>query len=464
VVFSEPVEQTSAESAGNYQIDNGIAVSAASLNADEVTVTLTTSIMDAGASYVLTVNNVADQATTPNPIAPDSTAGFTFVPLLVLQQSLNGYTGVADTWFEYTSESSYFNRGAQEYLRFWNPIELGGARKIVIRFDLSDLDSRLPVGAAITGATLGLYHFEAEAPKSTYDDSVELCRMLRTWVEGTGTGHYNDPITGASYYYWNSATRNPTGWVQNATYSNVWELDVTGLTIDHCQQDRGWGASSWIAVTSIAEVAAGTWRWHQDSGTLYVNKDNSTTQDPTKSSYGFSYLLDTDKWDGVSGTGAADVDLSSKLVFSWPNYDKDYDPGNPGELQGYPDWVCADITGWVLDWQANPSTNCGFMVAENDVGGTNPEFKRTQGRQFRSSEYDAGGGDYSYGPKLTIEYEIILPGDLDDDGDVDLDDYELFETDLTGPAIPSASPADLDSDGDVDLGDFSMFAAHLTGP
>ena len=66
LVFSEPVEQTSAQTSANYAIDKGIAVSLAALATDRKTVTLTTSLMTRGAAYILTVNNVLDRATAPN--------------------------------------------------------------------------------------------------------------------------------------------------------------------------------------------------------------------------------------------------------------------------------------------------------------------------------------------------------------------------------------------------------------
>ena|GEM_PF-2701933 len=59
-----------------------------------------------------------------------------------------------------------------------------------------------------------------------------------------------------------------------------------------------------------------------------------------------------------------------------------------------------------------------------------------------------------------------LPGDLDDDGDVDLADYATFEGCLVGPDVLTPPggctqedfyQADMDHDGDVDLGDFSEF-------
>jgi len=77
VVFSEPVATASAQTLGNYSLNNGVTISAAVLGADLRTVTLTTSALVTG-NYLLTVNNVTDQATPPNAIAPNSQAAFSF--------------------------------------------------------------------------------------------------------------------------------------------------------------------------------------------------------------------------------------------------------------------------------------------------------------------------------------------------------------------------------------------------
>jgi hypothetical protein len=58
------------------------------------------------------------------------------------------------------------------------------------------------------------------------------------------------------------------------------------------------------------------------------------------------------------------------------------------------------------------------------------------------------------------------PGDLDFDGDVDLDDFSIFAGCMGGPGVAHPGDyeyADLDGEGDVDLADFASFQEAFTG-
>ncbi len=61
-----------------------------------------------------------------------------------------------------------------------------------------------------------------------------------------------------------------------------------------------------------------------------------------------------------------------------------------------------------------------------------------------------------------------IPGDFDDDGDVDLQDFAAFLDCVTGPGVPStptcSDMADLSDDGDVDLIDFGLWSRLFSGP
>jgi hypothetical protein len=68
--------------------------------------------------------------------------------------------------------------------------------------------------------------------------------------------------------------------------------------------------------------------------------------------------------------------------------------------------------------------------------------------------------------------DVLVPvdlayGDFDNDGDVDLDDFGLFQVCISGATIPTISgcePMDYDGDGDVDQSDYGAFQVNITGP
>ena len=78
VRFNEEVEKTSAESINNYAVNKGITVLSAALNADNVTVHLTTTAHKDDEQYVLTINDVTDRASTPNKIKNNSQISYTY--------------------------------------------------------------------------------------------------------------------------------------------------------------------------------------------------------------------------------------------------------------------------------------------------------------------------------------------------------------------------------------------------
>src|SRR4030042_1596672 len=74
IVFNEAVEKTSAELTANYAIENMV-VQRSTLQTDLKTVHLFTTQHAIG-SYILTVNNVRDQATIPNTIQSDTRVNY----------------------------------------------------------------------------------------------------------------------------------------------------------------------------------------------------------------------------------------------------------------------------------------------------------------------------------------------------------------------------------------------------
>jgi len=90
VIFSEPVDEVSAETAGNYSVSNGITVTGAVLRSDLRTVTLEVEpLLTDGQKYVLTVNNIKDRAKSPNTIVSNSWMNF-FANVLLTEYFTDG--------------------------------------------------------------------------------------------------------------------------------------------------------------------------------------------------------------------------------------------------------------------------------------------------------------------------------------------------------------------------------------
>ncbi|HOW64014.1 MAG TPA: lamin tail domain-containing protein, partial [Verrucomicrobiota bacterium] len=83
VLFSEPVEASSAQQNTHYTLNNGASVKSAMFAGDTRTIVLKTSPLEPGIQYVLSVSHVRDRATTPNTISPGSQRSFTlsYAPL-----------------------------------------------------------------------------------------------------------------------------------------------------------------------------------------------------------------------------------------------------------------------------------------------------------------------------------------------------------------------------------------------
>lgn len=74
-------------------------------------------------------------------------------------------------------------------------------------------------------------------------------------------------------------------------------------------------------------------------------------------------------------------------------------------------------------------------------------------------------------PGLPVDAEgcpANVPGDMDRDGDVDMQDFGAFQACLSGPGVPQTGPAcaraRLDADADVDHADLVRFRACMSGP
>lgn len=105
------------------------------------------------------------------------------------------------------------------------------------------------------------------------------------------------------------------------------------------------------------------------------------------------------------------------------------------------------------------------------TGGGGYELSGTIGQPDASPPPAAGGGYAVTGGFWPVSLEICLAYalvDFDRDCDVDADDFETFESCVSGPAVPhpdtpTCDKADVDRDDDVDQDDFGTFQRCYSG-
>lgn len=110
--------------------------------------------------------------------------------------------------------------------------------------------------------------------------------------------------------------------------------------------------------------------------------------------------------------------------------------------------------------QGSSSGETDALTASYDVTGLNV------GSHQATVTVDAGSAGNS--PQVVNVTLLITtkPGDHDNDGDVDLNDYGRFQTCYSGggaQAGPGCGDSDFDGDNDVDAGDFAAFMACVSG-
>ncbi|UCG16643.1 MAG: lamin tail domain-containing protein, partial [Phycisphaerales bacterium] len=192
------------------------------------------------------------------------------------------------------------------------------------------------------------------------------------------------------------------------------------------------------------------YNWPDPSGVLFADSVGAT------SNTGVGWLFEKED--------SADL-VSLKLL--------DFGDGGDGrDGPMYPmDWILiADIdmhgsTGWHrLGIEYNSLS--GNVVARYD----DQTFNFTTDTELIGLMYigyrESLQGYYHRRRPPTFDVVPIVPGDIDEDGDADLDDYALFADCMNGPNVgtpPGGCTAgefdrsDMDNDNDVDLGDFGEF-------
>jgi len=301
---------------------------------------------------------------------------------IVLQQDLDGYTGVADTNTGWGGTfpgglDEYMNSGARPLLDSFSSGDTGRL-KTLVRF--GDLDTAIPAPNAsqITSATF--YMYKAGGNSGT-PNNVSAYRLLRAWDQGTwdGAGDQNwlrSAVDGANNRFATAPTFvDATAGNKVGGYNTIYETTVPGgATVAHASYGSDYNIAGFSAKADLASLD-NTNGWLQVGDTLYV----SLVHAGVRGTVGMGYWLTSQAWDGTDGpVGAADIDRDNpKTGNVWPN---DPDLG----------WGSVDVTDWVQAWFADPGANHGLLLASN-----------AGELELYSSDYN---DDTSLRPYLEVEY------------------------------------------------------------
>jgi len=107
-----------------------------------------------------------------------------------------------------------------------------------------------------------------------------------------------------------------------------------------------------------------------------------------------------------------------------------------------------------------------LAVVRTFIGSDSGGQSTAGGLLARCQLFDQPADTTQIGELFTSLISAPLPGDFDDDTDVDLDDFASFQACLAGPGAavgPGCQSGDMDLDNDLDLRDFHRFGLAFTG-
>ena len=188
VTFSEPVQELSAETIGNYTILPDINVLAASLSADKKTLTLTTSPLSTNKTYALLVEDVLDISGNPVPDNSYKTFAYKVTATMLFQNGVSPdatYSDYTDTYLSQQNPTTNYNSDTFIAVDGDDPGGSTNDLSALMRWDISSL----PSGAVATSASITVRVTNQSG--NTYN----LYEALKSWNEATATWNTTDGST-----------------------------------------------------------------------------------------------------------------------------------------------------------------------------------------------------------------------------------------------------------------------------
>ncbi len=118
---------------------------------------------------------------------------------------------------------------------------------------------------------------------------------------------------------------------------------------------------------------------------------------------------------------------------------------------------------------ATVNPNQGNCIAETDSIAVNYNVSTMTAGTYTGTITITGPGALHSPQTIALTLNVkAIPGDLDQDGDIDVMDVVLFDGCMSGPLVPQTDPTcstvDFDKDSDVDGSDFGIMQKCLSGP
>ena len=132
---------------------------------------------DGGLVILRLVSGGPTPTTTPTPMPTRTPTTIPGTQSLTLQNGLNGYAGVTDTWIDEWQPTQNYHTGSDaNFIRLY----ADGHQNTLIRFDLSSL----PAGSTVAAASLEL---KIGSRTNTNPLTAEIYRLTRAWIDDEAT-------------------------------------------------------------------------------------------------------------------------------------------------------------------------------------------------------------------------------------------------------------------------------------